>query len=59
MSYKGQAKKAPDGKESVVEMQVSIIPSNEIDSIYSYYYTIRKDHLKKAELDPEKVRNQD
>ena len=51
MSYKGQAKKAPGGKESVVEMQVSIIPSNEIDSIYSYYYTIRKDHLKKAELD--------
>lgn len=51
MSYKGQAKKAPDGKESVVEMQLSIIPSNDIDSIYSYYYTIRKDHLKKAELD--------
>ena len=51
MSYKGQAKKAPGGKVSVVEMQVSIIPSNEIDSIYSYYYTIRKDHLKKAELD--------
>ncbi|MGB8026147.1 MAG: hypothetical protein WCE95_00920, partial [Nitrososphaeraceae archaeon] len=51
MSYKGQAKKAPDGKESVVEMQLSIIPSNEIDSVYTYYYTIRKDHLKKAELD--------
>lgn len=51
MSYKGQAKKAPDGRESVVEMQLSIIPSNEIDSVYTYYYTIRKDHLKKAELD--------
>ncbi len=51
MSYKGQAKKAPDGKESVVEMQLSIIPSNEIDSVYTYYYTIRKDHLKKADLD--------
>ena len=51
MSYKGQAKKAPDGKESVVEMQLSIIPSNEIDSVYTYYYTIGKDHLKKAELD--------
>jgi len=51
MSYKGQAKKAPDGKESVVEMQLSIIPSNEIDRVYTYYYTIHKDHLKKAELD--------
>ena len=51
MSYKGQVKKVPDGKESVVEMQLSIIPSNEIDSVYTYYYTIRKDHLKKAELD--------
>lgn len=50
MSYKGQAKKALDGKESVVEIQLSIIPSNEIDSVYAYYYTIRKDHLKKAEL---------
>ncbi|RPJ26161.1 MAG: hypothetical protein EHM25_12210, partial [Nitrosopumilales archaeon] len=51
MSYKDQAKKAPDGKESVAEMQLSIIPSNEIESIYTYYYTIRKYHLKKAELD--------
>jgi len=51
MSYKGQAKKAPEGKESLVEMQLSIIPSNEIESIYTYYYKIRKDHLKKAELD--------
>ena len=51
MSYKGQAKKAPDGKESVIEMQLSIIPTNEIDSVYTYYYTIRRDHLKKAELD--------
>jgi SET domain len=51
MSYKGQAKNGPDGKESVVEMQLSINPSNKIDSVYTYYYTIRKDHLKKAELD--------
>jgi SET domain len=51
MSYKGRAKKALYGKESVVEMQLSIIPSNEIDSVYTYYYTIRNDHLKKAELD--------
>lgn len=51
MSYKGQVKKAPDGIESVVEMQLSIIPRNEIDGVYTYYYTIRKDHLKKAELD--------
>lgn len=51
MSYKGQAKKAPEGKESLVEMQLSIIPSNEIESIYKYYYKICRDHLKKAELD--------
>jgi hypothetical protein len=53
MSYKGQAqaKKAPDGKDSVVEIQLSIIPSNEIHSVYTYYYIIRKDHLKMEELD--------
>lgn len=51
MSYKGQTKKCPDRNESVVELQLSIITSNEIHSIYTYYYTIRKDHLKKAELD--------
>lgn len=54
MSYKGLAKKAPNGKASlanVVELQLSIIPSNEIDSTYMYYYTIRKNYLKKAELD--------
>jgi len=50
MSYKGQARNA-NGKGSVVEIQLSIIPSNEVDSVYTYYYTIRKDHLKKAELD--------
>jgi hypothetical protein len=50
-SYKGQTKKGPDGKESVAELQLSIISSNEIDSIYTYHYTIRKVHLKKAELD--------
>lgn len=51
MSYKGQTKKGPNRKESVVELQLSIIPSNEIDSTYMYYYTIRKDNLKKTELD--------
>lgn len=50
MSYKGQVKKAHNGKESVVEIQLSIIPSNEIYSVYTYYYIISKDHLKKAEL---------
>src|SRR6476659_1225977 len=34
MSYKGQARKALDGKGSVVEIQLSIIPSNEIESVY-------------------------
>jgi len=51
MSYKGQARKALDGKGDVVEIQLSIIPSNEVESIYTYCYTIRKDHLQKAELD--------
>jgi len=51
MSYKGQAKKTLGGKGSVVEIQLSIIPSNEVESVYTYCYTIRKDHLKKAELD--------
>ena len=51
MSYKGQSKKTTDAKANVVELQLSIIPSNEIDSIYTYHYTIRKDLLKKAELD--------
>jgi hypothetical protein len=51
MSYKGQARKALGGKGSVVEIQLSIIPSNEVDSVYIYCYAIRKNHLKKAELD--------
>jgi len=51
MSYKGQAKKTADRKVSVVEIQLSIIPSNEVDSVYTYYYTIGKHNLKKAELD--------
>lgn len=51
MSYKGQEKKGDDGKDSVVEIQLSIIPSNEVDSIYTYYYSIRSNHLKKAEFD--------
>jgi hypothetical protein len=59
MSYKGLAKKAPDGKTSVVELQLSIIPSDEFDSTYVYYYTISKDYLKKAELDSEKIGTQD
>lgn len=51
MSYKGQTKKSPNGKVNVVELQLSIVPSNKINSIYTYSYTTRKDHLKKAELD--------
>jgi hypothetical protein len=51
MSYKGQARKALDAKGSVVEIQLSIIPSNEVESVYTYYYTIQKDHLQKEELD--------
>ena len=51
VSYKGRAKKTPGGKEGVVEMQLAIIPSNEIDSVYTYYYTSSKDHLKKASID--------
>lgn len=57
MSYKGQTKKGPDGKQSVVELQLSIIPSNEIDCIYMYYYTIREDNLKKVELDMDILTN--
>ena len=49
MSYKGQEKKAPNGKENVVEIQLSIIPSNEVESVYTYHYIIRKDRLKKTE----------
>jgi SET domain len=51
MSYKGQTRKLPNRKVNVVELQLSIVPSNQITSIYTYYYTIRKDHLKKSELD--------
>ncbi len=51
MSYKGQIKKAPNEKKIVIEIQLSIIPSNEIDSVYTYYYIIRKSYLKKVELD--------
>jgi hypothetical protein len=50
MSYIGPEKKDLYRKSNVVEMQLSIIPSNEIDSSYTYYCTIRNDHLKKAEL---------
>lgn len=55
VSYKGHTKNAPNGKVSVVELQLSIIPSNDIDSICTYYYTIRKDHLKKTEWDSRKL----
>ena len=51
MSYKTLAKKAHDGSANVIELQLSIIPSNKIDSIYTYYYTIHKDNLKKSESD--------
>ena len=50
MSYKGQEKKTLYGESNVVEVQLSIIPSNEIDSSYTYYRTIRKAQMKKAEL---------
>jgi len=50
MSYKGQIKKAPNKKKSTIEIQLSIIPSNEIDSVYTYGCIIRKGHLKKVEL---------
>ena len=50
MSYKGYAKKAADGKDTVVEIQFSIIPSNEVDSVYTYDYRIRRGHWKKAEI---------
>lgn len=51
MSYKALSKKVRNQNASVVELQLSIIPSNEIGGIYTYYYTIRKDYLKRAELD--------
>ena len=51
MSYNGQTKKSPNGKVNVIELQLSIVASNEINSIYTYSYTTRKNHLKKAELD--------
>jgi hypothetical protein len=51
MSYKGQTKKAPNDKKNVIEIQLSIISSNQIDSVYTYYCIIRKGHLKKLELD--------
>jgi SET domain len=50
MSCKDQEKKAHYGESNVVEVQLSIMPSNVIDSNYTYYRTIHKDHLKKAEL---------
>lgn len=50
LSYKGLTKKPLHGRPSVIELQLSIIPSNEISATYTYYYTIRKDYLKKAEL---------
>lgn len=54
MSYKGLAKKAPYRKANVadvVELQLSIVPSNKINSTYMYYHTIHRDYLKKTELD--------
>ena len=51
MSHKSLAKKAHNGNANVIELQLSIITSNEIDSIYTYYYTIRRDNLKKSESD--------
>lgn len=51
MSYIGQTKNYHNRKVNVVELQLSIVPSNEINSIYTYNYTTRRTHLKKAELD--------
>jgi hypothetical protein len=51
MSYKGQTKKSPKGKVNVVELQLSIVPSNEINSIYTYSYTTHNVHLKRTQLD--------
>ncbi len=51
MSYKTLAKKAHDGNTNVIELLLSIIPSNGIDSIYTYYYTVRRDNLKKSDSD--------
>lgn len=50
MSYKGSEKISPNRKKSLVELQLSIITSTGIDSIYTYYHTIRNDYLKKGEL---------
>lgn len=51
MSYKGQTKKCSNGKVNLVELQLSIVPSNEFNCIYTYYYTINKVHLKKSEIE--------
>lgn len=51
MSYKGQTKNSSNGKVNIVELQLSIVPSNEINSIYTYSYTTRKVHLKRTQLD--------
>lgn len=51
MSYKGQTMKSPNGKVNVVELQLSIVPSDEINSIYTYSYTTHNAHLKRTQLD--------
>lgn len=50
LSYKGLTKKPCNGRASVIEIQLLIIPSNKIHATYTYYSSIRKDYLKKAEL---------
>ena len=50
MSYKGRAEKAL-WRSKILEVQLAIIPSNEIASVYTYFRTYRKDHLKKTELE--------
>lgn len=50
MSYKGRARKAL-GRSEIVEVQLTIIPSNAIDSVYTYFCAYRKDLLKKAEFE--------
>jgi hypothetical protein len=50
MSYKGLVKQTPARKESVVGVQLSIVPSSEFDSAYAYcYQTACKEHLKRAD----------
>lgn len=51
MSYRGLTKKIPARKETVVEVQLSVVPSSEFDSFYAYcYQTFCKGDLKRADV---------